>query len=382
MPNDDFLHERQVIAYGLIKGIGFIDYSKGETGIGKYLSREIKFSRNASICPQPDDILVKLDMEQNKKDFSEKMRREVSNGMYAVKILIKTTKKEESTKIEKAFNDINIFLSTLRIIKPNLAYPKYKFVFYPDENKYFYRSRSHLSNCFSIEMNMDKKDIWLRKFDVGLTGAVEKIWNNIPRITSKKNRVLLALKLQEAAYLEYANEIRILLFAIALECLFSTERTDLMHNLASRSARFLSDDAIERKRIYHQVILAYNIRSMIVHGLKDSIIRCKYSFAEIIFRECVRCSLRKILAEDNLINVFTNSDKKIYHTFLKNLGLNITHNLIYENDVYWIPITNKLRVGPYCPQCWRKEKLPIKMQLKKVSQKWRCLVCGCYKIIK
>jgi len=381
MVNNESSRERRVIAYGLINGVGFIDYSIGEEGIGKYVSKEIEFSRSTSICPQPDDILVKLDMEQNKRDFSEKMRKEVSNGMYAIRILVKTTRSEEPTKIDNAFNDIDIFLSTLRIIKPNLAYPKYRFVFYPEEDKYFYLSRGSLSNCFSIEMNMDKKDIWLRKFDAGLAGAVEKIWNNIPRITLKKNRVLLALKLQEAAYREYANETRILLFAIALECLFSTERTDLMHNLASRSARFLSDDAVERKRIYHQVIFAYNIRSMIVHGLKDSIIRCKYSFAEIIFRECVRCSLRKILGEDNFINAFTDSDRKKYHVFLKNLGLNIKHNLIYESDVYWIPVTNESRVGPYCPQCWRKERLPIKMQFRKASQKWRCFVCGCYKII-
>jgi|GEM_PF-4090007 len=150
MPNDDFLHERQVIVYGLVNGIFFIDYSIGEEGIGKYLSKEIKFSRNASICPQPDDILVKLDKEQNKKDFSEKMRKEVSNGMYAVKILIKTTKNEKATKIEKAFNDINIFLSTLRIIKPNLAYPKYKFVFYPDEDKYYYSSRGEVGSALEI----------------------------------------------------------------------------------------------------------------------------------------------------------------------------------------------------------------------------------------
>lgn len=373
MINNDMLSERQVVLYGLIRGFGFIDQ-------GKYLSKEIKFSRNTAICPPPNDILEKL--EQHEEYLSENMKKAISSGRCAVKIVLTTNKRDESTKLKKGFDDMHKFISTLRIIKPNLAYPQYEFVFYPQRNKYFLRTLSHLSNCFSIEMNINQKDISLRKFDISLTANVEEIWNNIPQITSSGNRIWLAFNLHETAYLEYTNEVRILLFAIALECLFSTERTNLMHNLASRTARFLTDNIKMRERIYRHIILAYNIRSMIVHGLKDSIAHYKYRFAEVIFRDALRQCLRKIIKDEILINVFISRDQKVYNTFIKNLGLKTKHNLIYESDACWIPITNEFKIGPYCPRCLRKEGLPIRMQFKCKSQKWRCPQCNCYVVIK
>jgi len=368
--DNDMMLEREIVAYGLISGCFFIDQEQ-------YLSREIEISRKIVICPRPTDILKNLEPQQE-GHLSKDMKDEIFNGMFAVKSALITNKKDESTKLKKVFDDIHKFISTLRIVKPNLAYPQFEFVFYPQENRYFLRTLSHLSSCYSSEMDLDGKDILLRKFDISLAENVKEIWDNIPQITVSRTRVWLAFGMNESAYREITNEFRILFFAIALECLFSTERRNLMHNLASRTARFLSDNIKMREKIYRRIIKAYEIRSMIVHGLKKPTAHCKYRFAEVVFRDMIRQCLEKIIKQKSLINIFTDQGQKVYNTFLKNLGTNTEHNLHYENGACWIPITNKFKIGRYCPQCWKKERIPIKMEFKTQSQKWRCTHCNKY----
>lgn len=44
-------------------------------------------------------------------------------------------------------------------------------------------------------------------------------------------------------------------------------------------------------------------------------------------------------------------------------SLKIQESLIFENELYWIPIDGEgeKRKGPYCPICWDKEKLVINL---------------------
>jgi hypothetical protein len=60
--------------------------------------------------------------------------------------------------------------------------------------------------------------------------------------------------------------IKIVLYCSALECLFSTQSSELTHQIAERSAWFCSADSEKRVALYSLVKDAYRIRSKIVHG--------------------------------------------------------------------------------------------------------------------
>lgn len=52
----------------------------------------------------------------------------------------------------------------------------------------------------------------------------------------------------------------------ALECLFSTSRNKITHNVAERAASLVKNTVIERDELYKKIKTAYNVRSRIVHG--------------------------------------------------------------------------------------------------------------------
>lgn len=273
----------KAIVYGLIPGFSF-DGFEGE----------ITFERGIIISLAPQDIISKL-LDSCSETLSTEDRKDIEGISYAIRI-----ETEDSNKaIDKAIKNIHTFIATLRIVKPIIAYPQYFFSHHHEGKYYFLRIKGYLDFCYAIDA-----DIEMHKFSVDLKPEIESLWMNMPQIVQNKGRVWMAHWLNEKAYLEKYHEFRVLFSAIALESLFSIDELRLTHNLSMRAAKFLSADPTERDKIYRRVRFAYNIRSMIAHGLKEEISHRQLWCAEIIFREGVRQSLFKIMSDSNLISIF------------------------------------------------------------------------------
>jgi len=60
--------------------------------------------------------------------------------------------------------------------------------------------------------------------------------------------------------------LKIAFYCSALECLFSTDSTEIVHKLSERIARFLGSGTHERLKIYKNIKKAYSVRSAVMHG--------------------------------------------------------------------------------------------------------------------
>jgi hypothetical protein len=107
-----------------------------------------------------------------------------------------------------------------------------------------------------------------------------------------------------------ALPMKILLYCTALECLFSTAKTEINHRIAERVAIMLGTSAEDKKDLFRFIKKAYDFRSTIVHGsnLKGS--------EEIISPISVRLdeTLRQLIAGNH--EVFTKSDAEIDEFFV------------------------------------------------------------------
>lgn len=66
--------------------------------------------------------------------------------------------------------------------------------------------------------------------------------------------------------------LKIMNYCSVLECLFTSDNTEVTHKVAERFARFIGKDFEDRKRLFKLVKDTYKIRSKAVHGqvVKDS----------------------------------------------------------------------------------------------------------------
>lgn len=269
--------------FGLIPGFRFEDYEN-----------EITLSYGITICLSPNDITSKL-LESCRDSISTDELEKISNCQYTVKI--ETDDSNEAA--EKAIDNIHEFIGILRVVKPILAYPKYVFSYNYDGKYYFLRRKVCYDPCHAIDASVE-----MHKFPVDLTSEVIPIWNNVPQILQNNSRVKWAHWLSEKAYFEKYHEFRILNFAMALESLFSKKETQLTHKLATRASQFLTSDITMRDKIYRRVRFAYDVRSKIVHGLREEIQLRALRYTEIICREGIRTCLLKIMKDNNLICTF------------------------------------------------------------------------------
>ena len=60
--------------------------------------------------------------------------------------------------------------------------------------------------------------------------------------------------------------IKIANYCTALESVFTTDSSELVHKIAERVACFLGATFDDRKRIFHDIKEAYSVRSAVVHG--------------------------------------------------------------------------------------------------------------------
>jgi len=80
------------------------------------------------------------------------------------------------------------------------------------------------------------------------------------------NRYIRAFFFTIAARSQAILSLKIVSYINALECLFSTSRNKISHNVAERAASLVKNTVIERDELYKKIKKAYNVRSRIVHG--------------------------------------------------------------------------------------------------------------------
>ena len=301
----------RINVFGLIPRFEFYH---DENGKDIYLAREIHFDRGVTICKP---IAHAFYISQYSKEYlSKKDRDMIKDSIFGVRLDVETRKSDEFEKIDKAINDIHLFIAMLRIVKPVLAYPKLVFAYCPSDKHISVKGTSHLDSCYSVEDTPD-----LRKFSIDCLPEVNNLWKNLPQVSTNNSRIWRTFKIYDTAYLQRYGDIRILLFAMALESLFGTSDTEIIFSLSLRTARFLMKVQDERKKTFQDIKKAYNIRSSIVHGLRKKLSETELKNAEITLRECVRKSLLKIMKDSDLINTFDGPVEE-YNAFLTDLVLN------------------------------------------------------------
>lgn len=104
--------------------------------------------------------------------------------------------------------------------------------------------------------------------------------------------------------------MKIVSYCTALECLFTSSKSEINHKIAERVACLLGDTIEERKRLFKLVKKCYDVRSTIVHGssLKGESEDLKHLSQDLDI------ILRKLLSEDN--EIFYKKDDELDKFFI------------------------------------------------------------------
>lgn len=287
------------ILYGLIPGFRI----EGAT-------KEMIFKYGLTVCKNPGDIVQNLMQDYKDEYTSKKMRKNIDNCQFAIK---KKVDADDGFSKDNAVNDIQNFVSLMRIVKPIRVLPKYFIVYYSKSGDYLMHIKPSYTQYYA-----SGHDIELRKFPKRLLSQVDELWKNVPTIIENNNRVRKAWILYEKAYGEYYPMYRVIWFAIALECLFQTSDSELAFSLALRTTEFIANGRRERENIFNATKKAYTTRSKLVHGLNYRRSGTRISDAEITLRENVRRALLKIIRDPGLIDIF---DSKRHRDYLQGIVL-------------------------------------------------------------
>jgi hypothetical protein len=123
--------------------------------------------------------------------------------------------------------------------------------------------------------------------------------------------------------------VRLGLFCSAMECIFSSGKTEITHRVSERAAFFLESEKEKRKRVYENVTDAYGIRSSELHGsqieekkkLQNLPMLCKQT------DEILRQTFKKVILDPDNFHRFNDSDstsekniKEYFHDMLFSSG--------------------------------------------------------------
>jgi len=145
---------------------------------------------------------------------------------------------------------------------------------------------------------------------------------NKTNIRQDADRLNLAQLFIQAARQYSDLGMRISQYCSALECIFSTDTSELSHKLAERIAFFLAKNKEERYQIFNDIKSLYSIRSQIVHGSpinKKKILKSSESSKEL--DKILRRVFNKIINDSKLSTLFMESNNKELETFFKTLVL-------------------------------------------------------------
>ncbi|KYG80731.1 HEPN domain-containing protein [Roseivirga echinicomitans] len=142
---------------------------------------------------------------------------------------------------------------------------------------------------------------------------------NLRKDTSRITRAYFFLQAARAS-----NDLgtKISQYCTAFECLFSTSNSELKHRLSETVALFLGgNNPLEQ---YKNMQLAYDLRSSIVHGSHVSTKYSKNNF-QLLKETALNCdeyfrqSLKRILDDEAIFELFTNGKSEELNSFFLNL---------------------------------------------------------------
>lgn len=135
---------------------------------------------------------------------------------------------------------------------------------------------------FSKEL-IDDLYIDLSDFDYdGKLPTLNPFGKKYPRVPMARHFSSLARRKSNLA-------LQIFYYCIALQCLFTNDKTEVSHKIAERAAYLIGKNGEERKEFYKNIINAYNYRSYLTHGntIKENneILMQMSKFLDTILRE-------------------------------------------------------------------------------------------------
>lgn len=130
----------------------------------------------------------------------------------------------------------------------------------------------------------------------------------------RRGAVFTAIVVLWDALCESAGQKRYLFHWIALEALFGTSQGgEITYRLSQRIAFFLGSNSEERKDISKLVKRAYSLRSEVVHGMRlKKLTEEKSNTSMLNTEQRIRDSIKKILQDDKLIEVFSCKKRESY----------------------------------------------------------------------
>lgn len=187
---------------------------------------------------------------------------------------------------------IQIFLNSLWLVKDNSVNLETGFMQVYPNNKPL-AGMIHSNSCASSPTNCfgeysetifspDEIDLAISYYNVFLKQdwELEESGDRLPSrnpFSKDSGRIGRAFYFLMMARSESVLPIKIIHYCSILECLFTSENTEVTHKVAERCARFLGDTFEARNELYILIKDLYKIRSKAVHGqvVKDNTDRMK-----------------------------------------------------------------------------------------------------------
>lgn len=125
----------------------------------------------------------------------------------------------------------------------------------------------HIDSTFSREHILEAKGIFEKYDDYTFQHLTEGGKYPLPNpLTTELSRTERSMSFVFSARNQSILPLKIFNYCTALECLFTTDNTEVSHKNAERVAALLGTDIDNRMKIYSEVKKAYGVRSKLTHG--------------------------------------------------------------------------------------------------------------------
>lgn len=144
--------------------------------------------------------------------------------------------------------------------------------------------------------------------------AARVICGNLKRCPDDARRPVIAADMLYRAISENNWRVELLLLVSALESLFGSGGGEISHQVCERAASTVFGPGPKRLDAYRRLRAAYDIRSRFVHGqiARSDPEMARKAEAELDFvEEIARLSLRRILTDESLTDLFCTSTKQL-----------------------------------------------------------------------
>lgn len=174
------------------------------------------------------------------------------------------------------------FVHSLWMIKDNNVYIRDGFlIVYEDDLEQGFTYKAALTTIYSassgseLESSFSKEEVidaisyftpfTLEEMETENFGG-KYLTNNHFYKSSKQNRINRAWYFVVAARAAGAPPMKIVSYCTALECLFTTDKSEVVHKIAERTAALLGTSGENKREIFNFVKKAYGLRSTVIHG--------------------------------------------------------------------------------------------------------------------